>query len=135
MEQLTKLSILEKCGEALIATKDCVEIAKAMSVGVSKPNTKEIGNGTVLAVLGIQAGNALLDEINTNPSYRYVKPLVEQGRLLIGSDLVQQVLQSMVPSILTQVQADTLCAIGMSPHTYTAHEVEAVLYNPDGSEK
>ena len=133
--ELTKANILAKCGAELIASRDCNEIARIMSIGVTKFNSKEIGNGTVLAVLGIESGNVLLDEINTNPAYRYVKPLIEQGRLLIGSTLVQQVLQSMVGTILTQSQADNLCNVGKSAHTYTAQDVEYILYNPDGSEK
>lgn len=94
-----------------------------------------IGNGTILAILGITAGNKLLDELNSNAQYRYVKPLIEQGRLILSSDLVKQSLQSMVPSIITQEDADKLIAAGLEPSPVSASEVHSALYHPDGSLK
>jgi hypothetical protein len=122
------------CATAL-AARDCIEMARIRSIGRTRANAREIGNGTILETLGIAAGNALLDEINTNASYRYVKPLVEQGRLLIGAALVQATVQSMVPAVLTQAQADTLCALGKEPDPLTLQEVGDALYYPDGSDR
>ena len=45
----------------------------------------EIGNGTVLETLGLAVGNALLDVLYNAPDFRYVKPLLEQGRLRIDA--------------------------------------------------
>lgn len=125
------MSLLEeiqaKCSPELIASRDYDAIAAAVSAGRVKPSTREIGNGTILEVLGLQAGNALLDVINTVPDFRHVKPLVEQGRLTIASPLVQATVQSMVPSVLTQSQADVLCALGFDPAPVTATRVASVM--------
>lgn len=123
-----------RCVAALTA-KDCTELARLMSVGRVRANTREIGNGTILEVLGLGTGNQVLDLINGNADYRYVKPLIEQGRLLIGSPLAQDTVQSLVPAVLTQQQADALCALGLEPHPYTAQDLAEALFNPDGTEK
>ncbi len=43
--------------------------------------TTEIGNGLILSTVGLEVGNALLDVLNGAPDFRYIKPLLEQGRL------------------------------------------------------
>lgn len=75
----------------------------------------EIGNGTILAVLGLATGNALLDVLTTNQDFRHVKPLLEQGRLRLDDPLTQQVLDSFVGTILTQAQCDALKAKTLVP--------------------
>jgi hypothetical protein len=122
------------CAEAL-AAKDCDALAGIMSVGRKRASNREIGNGTVLEVLGIVAGNALLDELNSNQNYRHVKPLLEQGRLLIGTPLVQATVRSFVPTTLTQAQADALCALGLEDDPYSATDMHEALFNPDGTQK
>lgn len=122
------------CATAL-AARDCAEMARIRSIGRTQPNKREIGNGSILETIGIVAGNKLLDEINTNTIYRYVKPLVDQGRMLIGSALVVSTLQSMVPTIIVQTDADKLVALGKDPFPYTAQEVADALYFPNGSAK
>jgi hypothetical protein len=122
------------CATAL-AARDCAEMARVRSIGRTRPNAREIGNGTILETLGIAAGNVFLDAINTNADFRYVKPLIESGRLQIGKTLVQATVQSMVPAVLTQAQADALCALGKEPDPLTQQEVGEALYNIDGSLK
>lgn len=119
--------IQAKCDPALIASRDFDAIAAAVNIGRTKPSHREIGNGTVLEVLGLSAGNALLDVINTAPDFRHVKPLVEQGRLIVSSPLVQATVQSLVPSVLTQQQADSLCALGFEPDHVIASQVARAL--------
>lgn len=93
------------------ATMTNAEVEDALN---AKTRTKtiptEVGNGAILEVLGMTAGNALLDVINTVPDFRHVKPLVEQGRLRLDSALVRATLDSLVPAVLTKAQADTLKA-------------------------
>lgn len=123
------------CAVAL-AAKDCAELARIRSIGRVRSNSREVGNGTILDTIGFVAGNALLDEINTNTNYRYVKPLFEQGRLLIGSALVVATLQTMVTGgLVTQANADKLVALGKEPNPYTAQEVAVAVFNEDGSAK
>lgn len=125
--------IQAKCDAALLASRDFEAIAAAVSIGRTKQSAREIGNGTILEVLGLTVGNALLDVINTVPDFRYVKPLVEQGRLTVGSALVQATVQSLVPmGVLTQPQADTLCALGFDPDPVTALQVNQALVSDDG---
>jgi hypothetical protein len=84
--------IKTKCPPELIAAREHGQIAALVSAGRTRPSTREIGNGTILEALGLTAGNALLDVINNAPDFRHVKPLVEQGRLIVGSPLVVVVL-------------------------------------------
>ena len=120
--------ITAKCGPALLASRDYDAIAAFVSAGRKKPSTREIGNGTILEVLGLTAGNALLDVVNTAQDFRYVKPLVEQGRLTVGSALVQATVQSLVPmGVLTQPQADALCALGFEADPVTAQQVSDAI--------
>lgn len=122
---------------AALAAKDCAELARirTLTVGRTQPNSREIGNGSILATIGVVSGNKLLDEINTNPLYRHVKPLVDQGRLLIGSSLVAGTLQSMVPTIISQADASALIALGRDAQPYTVAEVADAVFNTDGSAK
>ncbi|NBV95814.1 MAG: hypothetical protein EBR90_03370, partial [Actinobacteria bacterium] len=64
-------------------------IAEALSVGRIKRVTTEIGNGKILETIGLAAGNALLDAIYATPDFKYVVPLLEQGRLDISSDVAR----------------------------------------------
>ena len=121
-----------KCSPELLASRDHDAIAVVVNAGRTKPNTREIGNGTILETLGLTAGNAFLDVINTVPDFRHVKPLVEQGRLVVGSTLVQATIQSMVGvEILTQAQADALCALGKDPDPLFPARIANIL---DGGE-
>ena len=125
--------IQAKCSAELIASRDFDAIAAAVSIGRTKPSAREIGNGTILEVLGLTAGNALLDVVNTVPDFRYVKPLVEQGRLTVGSALVQATVQSLVPmGVLKQSEADALCALGFDTDPVTALQVNQALVSDDG---
>lgn len=123
-----KSEISARCGAALIASGDTQAIADALNVGRKRPNkNREIGNGTILETIGLTAGNALLDVINNAPDFRHVKPLVEQGRLLIGSPLVQATVQSLVGTVLTQGQADALCALGFEPDPVSELDVRIAM--------
>lgn len=126
--------IQAKCGPALLASRDFDAIAAFVSAGRTKQSAREIGNGTILEVLGLETGNALLDVVNTAQDFRYVKPLVEQGRLTVGSALVQATVQSLVPmGVLTQPQADALCALGFDADPVTASQVNQALVSDDGT--
>lgn len=123
-----KAEISARCSAALIASRDTQAIADTLNIGRKRPNNKrEIGNGTILETIGLVAGNALLDVINNAPDFRHVKPLVEQGRLLIGSKLVQLTLQSLVGTVLTQGQADALCALGFEPDPVSELDVRIAM--------
>lgn len=81
----------------------------------TRPVPTECGNGTILEVLGLTTGNALLDVLTTAPDFRHVKPLVEQGRLRLDAPLTAAALGSLVPGVLTQDQANALLARARVP--------------------
>lgn len=122
---------------AALAARDIDELARILSIGRTRPTAREIGNGTILDVLGVDAGNKLLDHIAAADELRHVRPLLDQGRLMIGAALVQGTLQSYVQlsDVITQADADKLCALGIEPDPLTAQEVADALYNPDGTPK
>lgn len=124
--------IKAKCTPEQIASRDDGAIAAQISMGRKKRNAREIGNGTILEVLGLEVGNALLDVINTVPDFRHVKPLVDQGRLLVGSQLVQTTVQSLVPAVLTKEQADALCALGWDPDPVDPFAVRCAIWADNG---
>lgn len=115
--------IKSKCSEAVIAAKEHGQIAVIVSEGRTKPSTREIGNGTILETIGLQYGNAMLDVIYSAPDFRHVKPLLEQGRLIVGSPLVVATIQSMVPAVFPQVVADRLLALAVEPAPVSVQEV------------
>lgn len=90
--------IVAKCTPEEIAERNYHVIAAKVSSGRTKTTyrTGEIGIGTLLEVLGLQVGNALLDAIYANAMFKYVKPLLEQGRLIVDSPIVQGTLASLV---------------------------------------
>lgn len=103
-------------------------IAEALSAGRKKLVVTEIGNGTILAELGIAAGNQLLDAIYNAPDFRYVKPLLEQGRLDIGSAVTQGALDALaLAGACTQADADKLKALVVVPDPVTSQEVTKAL--------
>ena len=110
-----------------LLNRDDGAIAAALSVGRTKLVPTEIGNGTILEAIGLTAGNALLDVLNTAPDFRYVKPLLEQGRLRVDSALVRATLDMLVPSVLTQVQADALKNLAVKPDLVSAQDVARAL--------
>jgi hypothetical protein len=124
------------CAEPL-ARRDIEELARILSIGRTRQSAREIGNGTIIETLGIASGNRLLDHIAADDDLRHVRPLLYQGRLIVGAPLVQAALRSYVslPDVLTQEEADKMCALGREPDPLTPLMVAEALYNPDGSER
>lgn len=108
---------------AYIAVKEHGKIAELVSVGRTRPSTLTIGYGTILETIGITDGNKVLDVFTTDPAFKYVKPLLEQGRLIAGSPLVVAAVQSLVPLVITQVVADKLLALTKVPDPVSVDQV------------
>lgn len=124
--------IKQKCSPSLIASRQHGEIAAKVSEGRTKPSTREIGNGTILETIGLGHGNAMLDVIYTDPNFRHVKPLLEQGRLIVGSPMVVQTIQSMVPLVYPQAVADLLLALTVDPDPVTEFDVRRACWSDAG---
>lgn len=118
--------------DVFLPDRNDVAIAAILSAGRVKSNKREIGNGTVLEVLGIPSANYLLDAVNTDTNFRYVKPLLEQGRLMIGTSLVRATIKSLVPSVITAEQADALCSLGLDSDPIHYNRVSDVLNVAEG---
>lgn len=125
--------IRAKCTPELLATRDHQAIADTVNINRTKPTPLEIGNGTILEVLGLPLGTAVLDVIYSTANYKYVVPLLEQGRLKIGSSVAQTAVQAFVPAMLTQEQADSLKNLGKQPDHITEFDVRKTLYTEDGT--
>lgn len=102
-------------------------IAAALSVGRTRIVPTEIGKGRILETLGLDAGNALLDVIDGAPEFRHVKHLVANGWLDIGSPIVRAAVDGLVPSVLTQAQADALKSLAVVADPVSAQQVAAAL--------
>ena len=113
--------------QALAAAGATQAIADSLSAGRTRLVPTEVGAGTVLEVLGMSTGNALLDVIANVADFRHVKPLVEQGRLRLDSALVIATMQSLVGTVLTQAQADALKARATVPDPITHTQVGEAL--------
>lgn len=120
--------IQAKCSPELLASRDHDAIAAQVNIGRIRPSSLEIGNGTVLETIGLTAGNALLDAIYSGNEYRYVRPLLEQGRLKAASPLIAGALAKLVEvNVIKQEHADALLALGTEPDPVTANDVENIL--------
>lgn len=114
--------------ENILKSRNDVAIAKALPHRVSLVPT-EIGNWLILDTVGLAVGNALLDMLNTSPDFRYIKPLLEQGRLDISGALSRAALDSLVGVVdcFTQAHADTLKALAERITPVSFLEVAEVL--------
>lgn len=128
-----RTEILAMCSLEQLARHDSQLIADQLSIGRKRLVPTEIGNGTVLETIGLAAGNALLDLINSAPDFRHVKPLLEQGRLRVDSALVRGTLTSLVPAVLTVQQAAALLALANAPDPVSEYDVRCVCWADDGS--
>ena len=115
--------ITAKCPPELLAAKEHGQIAALVSAGRTKPSGLQVGKGTILETIGLAAGNAFLDVIDTQPDFRHVRGMVAEGRLIISSPLVTDTIQSFVPAVLTQAQANALLALATVPAPVSVQEV------------
>ena len=112
-----------------LANRDDGAIAAALSVDRKKTVPTEIGNGLVLDTIGMTVGNALLDVLNNDAEFRYVKPLLEQGRLDISTPLARAALDGLVGVVtgFEQSHADALKALAEVDDIITPQDVAKAL--------
>lgn len=115
---------------------DSQAIADALSAGRTRWKHTEIGVGTIIEVLGLAAANPVLDALYASQDYRYVKPLLDQGRLRLDVVAQSGMLQPLVTGeLLTQAQLDVLIARAKEPAPVSEYDVRVAIYNDDGSLK
>lgn len=117
----------------ILAQQDTAIIAAALPPAVQLVPT-EIGNGTVLATLGLALGNALLDVLYTVPDFRYVKPLLEQGRLRIDQPAPRMAIDGLVGVVpgFTAPHAAQIKALAEVTMPVDEMAVRRVCWSDDG---
>jgi hypothetical protein len=72
----------------------------------------------------------------SNTAVKYaVQFLGQESGLDVGNAVTQGMLDTLVPSVLTKAQADQVKGMAMLPQLVTRADVEAAMFNPDGTEK
>ena len=123
--------IQAKCTPAQIADRGVVgglsTIAAVVSAGRTRPSGTLIGKGAVLATIGLAAGNAFLDVIDSAADFRHVKGLLDASNLVVSSPLVVGAIQAFVPQVLTQAQADALLALTVTPDPVSERDCSVAM--------
>lgn len=121
-EQIQNLGLQE-----LVLAKNHLAIAEILSNTNTRTVSTAIGKGTILSVLGFEAGNAFLDVIDTQPTYRHVKDIIGDSKFDVSLDVSKQGILAMVPAVVTQEQADALIALGKEKVPVSVQEVAQAL--------
>lgn len=116
----------------VLATRNTQAITDALNATRTKPSGLQVGKGTILETIGLAAGNAFLDVIDTQPDFRHVRGLIAEGRLIISSQLVKATIGSLVPAVLTQAQADALLALATVPDPIDELSVRRAVWSDAG---
>ena len=115
------------CADAL-ALRDCGAIATILSTGRTKVVDLNIGYGTVLEVLGAEAGSAFLDGLtalaaNSSP-VKWALKLLDRGELNIGAAATQSQLDALVTAgVVPQAVADALKGLAIVDDPYSIQDV------------
>lgn len=125
---LEQIQALPNAAE-LMAARDDFAIAAALSVGRKKFRKTTLGEGGIIAAIGdLDAGNAFLDVVNSAAPYRHIKKVIGRGDFDMGEPMAQAGVQQMVGlSVLTQAQADSLCALGLQDDPISVNAVSDAL--------
>ena len=119
------------CADAL-AARDCGELARILSIGRTKVIDYSIGYGTVLEVLGAEAGSAFLDGLTalaaTSSPVKWALKLLDRGELNIGADATQSQLDALAAGgVMPQAVAEALKNLAVVPDEITATQVQTAL--------
>ena len=119
------------CADAL-AARDCGAIATILSTGRTKVIDYSIGYGTVLEVLGAEAGSAFLDGLTalaaTSSPVKWALKLLDRGELNIGAAATRGQLDALVTAgVMPQAVAEALKNLAVVPDEITATQVQTAL--------
>lgn len=119
------------CADAL-ARRDCGELARILSVGRTKLIDYSIGYGTVLEVLGAEAGSAFLDGLTalaaTSSPVKWALKLLDRGELNIGAAATRGQLDALAAGgVMPQAVAEALKNLAVVPDEITATQVQTAL--------
>mgnify|MGYP000848908987 FL=1 len=119
------------CADAL-ARRDCGELAALLSVGRTKVIDYSIGYGTVLEVLGAEAGSAFLDGLTalaaTSSPVKWALKLLDRGELNIGAAATRGQLDALAAGgVMPQAVADALKGLALVSDVISASQVQQAL--------
>lgn len=119
------------CADAL-AARDCGELAALLSVGRTKVIDYSIGYGTVLEVLGAEAGSEFLDGLTalaaTSSPVKWALKLLDRGELNIGAAATRGQLDALAAGgVMPQAVAEALKNLAVVPDEITATQVQTAL--------
>lgn len=124
---------MPRISSAEVAIKDQA-IADIINVGRVRPQSKEIGIGTILAVMA-PAGGVFLDGLNalgsTDRNVYWSMELIRQGRFDIGMPAARAQVQALAdgqPDLAAGIEA--LLALGVAPDPVSAADVSRALRGP-----
>jgi hypothetical protein len=138
---MSLLDEIRACPAPMLESRDTAAIAAHLSEGRMRLRAQptHIGKGTILATLGLDAqgqlaGNLFLDAIDGQPQFRHIKEVIGRGDFDLADPLAQAMVQALVGVLLTQAQADALCALGFEPDPLTELQVRLACYDATGKE-
>ena len=112
---------------------DTQAIADALSGRETYKVPFEIGAGGILATLGLDRGNVLLDAIQSTPGFRHVWPMIEQGRLDLSSPLVEAGLDMLVQSeVISSSEMQQLLSLCLQPVEVPEDYVKRAIWADNG---
>ena len=111
----------------LRAMQDTQAIADALPPVVTI-RAREIGKGRVLGTIGLEAGNKLLDTIDTDADFRHVKQLVANGWLDVGDALTR----AMIDQVCTPEDGAALKALAETSTPIDEMTVRRVCWSDNG---
>ncbi len=125
------------CADAL-ALRDCGAMAALLSVGRTKVIDYSIGYGTVLEVLGAEAGSAFLDGLTalaaSSSPVKWALKLLDRGELNIGAAATQQQLDALAAGgVMPKAVADALKGLAVVSEVVTEQDVARVCWSDDGT--
>ena len=123
-----------------LEARDVVNMAAGMSLNRYKIVSRQIGIGTIMDVLGPDAGAALLDTLSIMgqevPAIRWALVLISAGNLDVGMESVRNQIDKLVlGNILTADQAKKIKDLALEPDVITPEQIFHEMYNPDWSLK
>jgi len=113
---------------------DTQAIADELSGRESYKVPFEIGAGGILATLGLERGNALLDAVQSTPGFRHAWPMIEQGSLDLSSPMVEMALGMLVQGeVISSSEMQQLLSLCLRPLEVPEVDVKRAIWNDDGS--
>lgn len=103
-------------------------LADALSVGRTTLVKTEVGKLTIIGVIGMEAGNALLDTIDNVPDFRHVRYPLANGWL----DVANPTVRDMLDMLCSPSDATLLKDLAVRPDSCTSQSVSKALEGYNG---